>query len=155
MSVAIHPELAGFERRLHAAGIVTAVHADHLCVRLPLLASVRLRYDGERISFEPRFGAASRTLAAMSTIGSASALVVGMTVAGIALPAVVAVGALGMLASASDVMRFVITENAITRVTLLWAAARNGAPREIGAGPAVPIARDVTRDPVRARRDAQ
>lgn len=153
MSVALHPELTGFATRLEAAGIVAAVHADHLCVRLPLLASVRVRYDGARLAFEPRFGAVSRTVATMSTLGSVSALLVGMTLSGIAVPALVAVGGLGALAGAYDVMRFVVTESAITRVTMLWAGTRERSTAQLGAGPATPLAA-VERDRVQANRPA-
>jgi hypothetical protein len=153
--MALHPELAGFERRLEAAGMVAAVHADHLCVRLPLLASVRVRYDGARLSFEPRFGAASRTVATISTFGSVSALLVGMTLAGIAAPALVAVGAFGALASAYDVMRYVVTESAITRVTMLWTSAGERSAAEIGPGTTVPLGAPVGREPLRAARPAE
>ena len=152
MSAPLHPDLLGFERRLAAVGMVTAVHSDHLCVRLPLLASVRVRYDGARLSFDPRFGAASRTLAVVSTLISVSALVAGMTVAGIALPALVAVGAIGALAIAYDVMRFVVTESAITRVTMLWSArVPADTVRELDSGPAWPVHADVE-DTVRVPR---
>lgn len=154
MSMPLHPDLVGFGRRLEAAGIVAAVHSDHLCVRLPLLASVRVRYDGARLSFDPRFGAASRTVAVVSTFGSVSALVVGMTLAGIALPALVAAGSLGALASAYDVMRFIVTESAITRVTMLWSArVPPDTVRELDSGPARPMhagASETVRAPLRA-----
>lgn len=154
MSMALSPELTRFASRLEAAGIVTAAHADHLCVRLPLLASVRVRYDGARLSLEPRFGAVSRTVATMSTLGSVSALLVGMTLSGIAVPALVAIGGLGALAGAYDVMRFVVTENAITRVTMLWAGTGERPSAQLGAGPATPPAVAVERDRVQATRPA-
>ena len=156
MTMALHPELVSFERRLEESGIVAAVHSDHLCVRLPLLASVRLRFDGTRLTVDPRFGAASRTVATASTFGSVSALVVGMAVSGVALPAIVAVGAIGVLASAYDVMRFIVTESAITRVTYLWAARRTAtAPLAIGSGPAVPVRADAGAETVRAPRHVE
>jgi hypothetical protein len=138
MSASLHPELLRFGRQLEAVGMVAAVHADHLCVRLPLLASVRVRYDGDRLSLEPRFGAVSRTVAVMSTVGSVSALLVGMTAAGIAVPALIAVGALGTLAAAYDVMRFIVTEGAITRVTTLWSLPES-ASRGLFSAPAVTL----------------
>ena len=139
MSTSLHPELLRFGRQLEAVGMVAAVHADHLCVRLPLLASVRVRFDGERLSFEPRFGAVSRTVAVVSTVGSVSALLGGMTAGGIAVPALIAVGALGTLAAAYDVMRFIVTEGAITRVTTLWSLSSEGASRGLlTSAPPVP-----------------
>ena len=89
----------------------------------------------------------------MSTLGSVSALLVGMTLSGIAVPALVAVGGLGALAGAYDVMRFVVTESAITRVTMLWAGTRERSTAQLGAGPATPLAA-VERDRVQANRPA-
>jgi hypothetical protein len=144
MTASLHPELLRFGRELETVGMVAAVHADHLCVRLPLLASVRVRYDGARLSLEPRFGAVSRTTAAVSTFGSVSALIVGMTVAGIAVPALVAVASLGALAGIYDLMRFVVTEGAITRVTTLWSSPSAPASRDmLTSGPAAPMATGV------------
>jgi hypothetical protein len=140
MSAALHPELLRFGKRLEALGFVTAVHADHLCVRLPLLASVRVRYDGERLSLEPRFGAVSRNTAIITTVASVSALLVGMTITGIAVPALVAVAGLSSLAAAYDVMRFIVTDGAVTRVTMLWAFPAGSEQRDaIGSAPAVPL----------------
>ena len=42
-----------------------------------------------------------------------------------------AVGALGTLAAAYDVMRFVVTEGAITRVTTSWSLPRDTAARDL------------------------
>jgi hypothetical protein len=148
----LHPELLRFGRQLEAVGMVATVHADHLCVRLPLLASVRVRYDGARLTLEPRFGAASRTMATLSTFGSVSALIVGMTAAGIAVPALVAVGSLGALAGIYDVIRFVVTDGAITRVTTLWSLPSAPASRDVlTSGPAVPLETGV-REPTHATR---
>jgi hypothetical protein len=75
----------------------------------------------------------------VSTFGSVSALIAGMTVAGIALPALVAVGSLGALAGLYDVMRFIVTEGAVTRVVALWTLP-SAAPRGLlTSGPAVPL----------------
>jgi hypothetical protein len=154
MTEPLHPELLRFGRQLEAVGMVAATHADHLCVRLPLLASVRVRYDGARLTLEPRFGAVSRTTAAVSTFGSVSALIVGMTVAGIAVPALVAVGSLGALAGLYDVIRFVVTEGAVTRVTALWSLPSAAASRDVlKSGPAVPFETGV-REPTRVTRSS-
>ena len=153
MSASLHPELLRFGRELEAVGVVAAVHADHLCVRLPLLASVRVRYDGERLSLEPRFGAVSRGVAVFGSFGTVTALIVGLTATGTALPALVAVGAVGTLAAAYDVMRFVVTEGAITRVTTLWALPRDTGERDLlSSGAAAPLdARERERSPVSRR----
>src|SRR3954468_5632881 len=116
----LHPELLAFQARLEAGGLVVARHADHICVRLPLLCSVRVRYDGERIVYEPRIGAVSRTAATVSTFGIATAAVVGFAATAAALPTVVTVGTLGVLAVGYDVLRYLVIEGAMNRATLLW-----------------------------------
>jgi hypothetical protein len=151
--MALHPELARFQRRLEANGTVVAVHADHLCVRLPLLVSLRVRYDGERLAFDPRFGAMSRTAATVATFGAANAAVVGTLVAGVALPTLVAVCTIGVLATAYEALRYVVTESAVTRVVLLWGTRTEpAAPGAIGSGPATPVRVDAAADPVHAAR---
>jgi hypothetical protein len=138
--MSLHPDLVRFARRLDTAGVITAEHSDHLCVRLPLLASVRVRYDGVRLALEPRFGVASRNQATISTFASVIAAILGMAFSGVSVPALVTAGTLGVLASAYDLMRYVITEGAITRVTALWTApeSREIAPA-LGEGPAMPL----------------
>jgi hypothetical protein len=136
----LHPELLDFQRRLDAAGVVVAVHSDHLCVRLTLLASVRVRYDGTRLAFEPRFGAVPRATATASTFFAGTAGIIALIVTGAALPMTIGVGVLGVLGSAFDVMRYVVTESAITRVTMLWATRSEASiPGILGSGPARPM----------------
>jgi hypothetical protein len=147
----LHPELVNFQRRLDAAGVVVAVHSDHLCVRLTLLASVRVRYDGTRLTFEPRSGAASRAAATVVTLFAGTGGVIGLIVTGAALPMTIGVGILGVLGSAFDVMRYVVTESAITRVTMLWAThAEPSAPGALGSVPARPrhAGGETVRDPL-------
>lgn len=147
----LHPDLLDFQRRLDAVGVVAAVHSDHVCVRLPLLTSVRVRYDGARLAFEPRFGAATRGLATMSTFFAATAGVCALVFNGVALPYVVGIGVLGTLGAVFDAMRYVVTESAVTRVALLWSAfvGAAAAPGALGAGPARPIHPGVAAETVR------
>jgi hypothetical protein len=153
--MALHPELLGFQRRLESSGMVVAAHGDHLCVRLPLLISLRVRYDGERLSFDPRFGAASRGTATVATFGVMNAAVVGAALSGVALPLVVAVGSIGAMAAAYEGLRYIVTESAITRVALLWAArsgpAASASPGALGSGAAEPLRADARADPLRVR----
>lgn len=137
----LHPELLAFQARLEAAGFVAVRHADHVCVRLALLCSVRVRYDGARLTFEPRVGAASRTAVSVSTFGIAVAAVTGLVGTAAALPFVVAAGTLSALGVGWDALRYVLTEGAITRATLLWALAHPaGAPVVAFPAPANPPA---------------
>jgi hypothetical protein len=150
----LHPELVSFQRRLEASGTVVAVHADHLCVRLPLLVSLRVRYDGQRLAFDPRFGAVSRMTGTMTTFSVVNVAVVGSAFAGIALPAVVAVCTVGVLAAAYEGLRYIVTESAITRVALLWGA-RADPSAALGSGPGQPFRTPAAADPVHAERRAE
>jgi hypothetical protein len=157
----LHPELARFQRRLESAGTIVAAHADHLCVRLPLLISLRVRYDGERLAFDPRFGAASRGTATITTFGVMNAAILGAALGGVALPLVVAVGTIGVMAAAYEGLRYIVTESAITRVTLLWGtrdAARADEQGDavsaavLGSGPAEPLRAGAAADTPRVHR---
>ena len=150
--MSLHPELVTFQRRLETTGVVVAVHADHLCVRLPLLASVRVRYDGARLAFDPRFGTSSRTMATASALLGSTAAVAVLVFSGVGLPIVVGVGVLAVLGSAYDTMRYVVTESAITRVALLWAGRPSiDSVAALGTGPARPLHADASLETVQAR----
>ena len=148
----LHPELARFQRRLESSGAIVAAHADHLCVRLPLLISLRVRYDGERLAFDPRFGAVSRGTATIGIFGVMNAAVVGVALAGVGLPAMVLVGTIGLFGTVYETLRYVVTEAAITRVSLLWGTRHDTpAPAALGVGRAEPMHAPATADPVRVR----
>jgi hypothetical protein len=119
------PEIAALSTDLERLGVVVAPHRDHLCVRLPLFASVRVRLDDQgRLNCEPMFGPLPRTRAFLVSTTALTAL------AGAALythadfaPIVAFVAVMSGLGS---VCRFVLTENCITRVQMLWAARQRG-----------------------------
>ena len=50
------PELAALRAELERLGHVVAPHGDHLCVRLPLFASVRVRLEEGRLRCQPLVG---------------------------------------------------------------------------------------------------
>ena len=137
----LHPALLAFHTRLDAAGVVAARHSDHLCVRLDLLCSVRVRYDGQRLRCEARVGLVSRGLATVATFGIAAGAVAGAALLGAALPIVVTAGTLGALAAGAETLRYLLTEATITRVTLLWELERAHStqeglfPADAGAAP--------------------
>jgi hypothetical protein len=116
------PELASFRADLEELGYVVVPHGDHLCVRLPQFASVRVTLDEEGLQFIPQFGPLRRHHSSALTLGGASAAVV----AALALTGVgaVALGAafLGTMLAARDVGRYIVTEGCITRLQLMWAA---------------------------------
>ncbi len=129
------PELAAFRADLEELGYVVVPHGDHLCVRLPQFASVRVRLREGTLQFVPQFGPLRRQYSSALTLGGASAVVVGalaLTGAG-----AVALGAafVGVMLAARDIGRYVVTEGCITRLQLLWAArvamtARASAPTQ-------------------------
>lgn len=135
------PELAAFRADLQELGYVVVPHGDHLCVRLPQFASVRVRLRDGNLQFIPQFGPLRRQHSSVLTIGGASAVVMGAL-------ALTGVGALafgaafvGLMLAARDVGRYVTTEGCMTRLQLLWAARTEPtlrlrtAQRPLGTGP--------------------
>jgi hypothetical protein len=123
------PELAAFRDELEALGYIVVPHGDHLCVRLPQFASVRVRVREGALQFVPQFGPFRRQHSTALTLGGASAAVIGaLALTGVGA---VAVGAafLGIMLAARDVGRYVVTEGCVTRLQLLWAARTAGAVR--------------------------
>jgi hypothetical protein len=122
------PELASFRADLEELGYVVVPHGDHLCVRLPQFASVRVKLDTEGLQFIPQFGPLRRHHSSALTLGGASAAVA----AALALTGVgaVALGAafIGTMLAARDVGRYIVTEGCITRLQLLWTARASGMP---------------------------
>jgi hypothetical protein len=121
-ATALVPELAAFRADLEQLGYVVVPHGDHLCVRLPQFASVRVRLRDGALQFVPQFGALRRQHSSALTLGGASAAVVGaLALTGVGA---LALGAafVGVMLAARDVGRYVVTEGCITRLQLLWAA---------------------------------
>lgn len=120
------PELAAFRSDLEELGYVVVPHGDHLCVRLPQFASVRVKLGEEGLQFIPQFGPLRRHHSSALTLGGASAAVA----AALALTGVgaIALGAafVGTMLAARDVGRYIVTEGAITRLQLLWRARAAG-----------------------------
>ena len=116
---ALHPALLELRTELERQGFVVVCHGDYICVRLPLVASVRIRLNGGQLHFEPRFGpfgrgtslVATPVLAALTVIGAAS-------VAPVAPLVVVAFAA--TVTILHDIQRLIMTEGAMTRLQLLW-----------------------------------
>jgi hypothetical protein len=126
------PEIAALRTELERLGVVVAPHRDHLCVRLPLFASVRVRVDEQgRLNCEPMFGPLRRM---HSFLVSTTGL---MVLAGGALymhaPAAPLLAFVAIMSGLGSVCRFVITENCVTRVQMLWAARQRA--REAIPGP--------------------
>ena len=69
------PELASFRAHLEELGYVVVPHGDHLCVRLPQFASVRVKLGTDGLQFIPQFGPLRRHHSSALTLGGASAAV--------------------------------------------------------------------------------
>lgn len=120
----LHPSLVELSGELDRLGYKVVPHGDHLCVRLPLFSSVRIRFDGERYRFTPQFGPFGRSGGLLVTSAVAASAVGGLALAvGAAAPTLIA-GFLGVVALAHDACRFVITEGALTRLQQTVAISR-------------------------------
>lgn len=117
------PQIAALRAELEELGVVVAPHRDHLCVRLPFFASVRVRVDDQgRLDCEPMFGPLNRTHAVTASATILSAVTAGLLYfTGLTPLAVGAMFATIMSGLASG-WRFILTENCITRIQLLWTA---------------------------------
>jgi hypothetical protein len=114
------PELAAFRGDLEALGYVVVPHGDHLCVRLPQFASVRVKLGADGLEFIPQFGPLRRHHSSALTLGGASAAVAGaLALTGVGAIAL-GVAFLGTMLAARDVGRYIATEGCITRLQLLW-----------------------------------
>jgi hypothetical protein len=138
------PEIAALRADLERLGIVVAPHSDHLCVRLPLFASVRVRVDEQgRLDCEPMFGPLPRTRALLFSTTVLTALAGGLLYTTGASPLALTVAFVGVISALGSVCGFVLTESCITRVQMLWAArigARRDAPSTL-PHPSIPTLR--------------
>ena len=117
------PEIAALRTELERLGVVVAPHRDHLCVRLPLFASVRVRVDEQgRLDCEPMFGPLPRTKALLLSTTALTALAGGLLSTTGASPAALTAAFVAIMSAIGSGWRFVLTESCITRVQLLWAA---------------------------------
>ena len=120
MNESIEPPLRELERRLRSAGIVVAPFRDHLEIRLPLFASVRVSIADGQLVCEPRFGFVARDRATWATlIGLGAVTAVFLLTQGVT-PVSVMLGFLGVSSTASTAIRYQLTESAITRVQTAW-----------------------------------
>ena len=115
----MHPTLTELSEELDRLGYKVVSHGDHICVRLPLFSSVRVRVAGDRFRFSPQFGPFGRTGGLLVTSGVAAAAVGGIALAFGVAPVTIIAGFLGVVALAHDACRFVITEGALTRLQQL------------------------------------
>lgn len=113
------PVLDALRAELERLGYVVVPHgAGGICVRLPLVASVRIRRDdGGRFRFTPKFGPFGRSGGLLFTTAASAAVVGGTAVAaGVAAPLTLVAAFLGVTALAHDACRFILTEGCLTRL---------------------------------------
>jgi hypothetical protein len=124
MTKSLDHELMQLNTELDRLGYKVVPHGDHLCVRLPLFASVRVHHVDGKFRFSPQFGPFGRTGGLFFTSGVA-ALALGGAAVAVGLSAVtLVVGFLGVVALAHDACRFVVTEGALTRLQQLASSGR-------------------------------
>ena len=110
--------LTELRQTLDRLGYVVVPHKDHLCVRLPLAASVRVYSSAGRVRLVSRFGPFGRTTGVLVT-GALSVVAVAGALALLAPPVALVAGFLGLVGLAHDGYRFVLTESCTTRLQQL------------------------------------
>ncbi|MDQ3674306.1 MAG: hypothetical protein M3365_08030 [Gemmatimonadota bacterium] len=125
---ALDAALVSLRSELEQLDYVVVPHGDHICVRLPLLSSVRIRHDGDRFRFTPQFGPLRRSGGLLVTSGVSVAAVAGAAFAVGLAPITLVVGFLGVIALAHDACRFVVTEGCLTRLQNIIAGGLQRAP---------------------------
>lgn len=121
---------------------VVVPHGDHICVRLPLISSVRIRHNGARFRFTAQFGPFRRSGGLLFTSGVSAAAFAGTAFAVGLAPLTLVVGFLGVIALAHDACRFVITEGCLTRLQNIIAASsanRSHPERSLSTGQAASL----------------
>jgi hypothetical protein len=119
---ALDPDLEMLRSELERLDYVVVQHGDHICVRLPLVSSVRIRHSEGRFRFVPQFGPFRRSGGLLFTSGISVVAVGATALAFGAAPLTLIVGFLGMVALAHDACRFVLTEGCLTRLQQLIAS---------------------------------
>lgn len=118
----LDPELAVLSSDLEKLDYVVVNHGEYICVRLPLISSVRIHHTDGHFRFVPQVGPFNRSTGLFVTTGisvagvAAAALMVGLT------PLTFVLGFLGVVAVGHDACRFAITEGCLTRLQQLIAA---------------------------------
>jgi hypothetical protein len=138
----LDPALLTLRSELEHLDYVVVPHGDHICVRLPLISSVRIRHDGDRFRFTPQFGPFRRSGGLLLTSAVSVAAVAGAAFTVGLAPLTLVVGFLGVMALAHDACRFVITEGCLTRLQQIIATTiglRNNPERPLTGGQQTPL----------------
>ena len=115
------PEIVVLRAELEQLGVVVAPHRDHLCVRLPLFASVRVRVDERgNLDCEPMFGPLNRTHALLASMTLMTAVTGGLLYATGISPLAFGAAFLTVMSGIGSAWPFILTESCITRIQMLW-----------------------------------
>ena len=110
--------LAPLRAELQRLGYVVVPHGTELCIRLPLLCSVRIGNKNGQLRVRSKFGPLGRTAALLaSSVVATAAVAVSAFTAG--APLTILVAFFGVLVLAHDACRFVLTEGCLTRLQQL------------------------------------
>ena len=123
--ISTDPALVTLRAELERRGMVVVPHGDHLCVRLPLFVSVRLRREGGTLRAIPQLGPLTRGPGFAATLAPLLATGAGILVAGLTAP-LVAAACVALGVALAGVSAVVIAEGCLTRVTVLWELGGSG-----------------------------
>ena len=136
MASHIDPQLERLGAELSRTGHTVVPHGDHLCVRLPFFASVRIRVTNGVLRCEQRFGLMSRDLAVFGGTGLLATVTAGAFALRGIDPVSFALAFVSVLAAMTDVIRVTVSEAATTRVQLLHAMLHGSVSHDLSdAGP--------------------
>ena len=107
--------LVPLEDKLRKLGYVVVPHGADVCVRLPLLCSVRMREEDGNVRFIAKFGPFGRSTGLAVTTSVAITAVAATAVVGGFVPAAIASFA-GIAALTIEACRFIVTEGCLTRL---------------------------------------
>jgi hypothetical protein len=113
-------DLESLSADLERLDYVVARHGDFVCVRLPLISSVRIHHTPEgRFRFVPQVGPLKRSTSLFLTSGVALAAVGGTALEFGPTTTTLVVSFLGIIALAHEACRFVLTEGCLARIQQL------------------------------------
>lgn len=133
----LDPDLELLCDDLEQLDYVVVKHGDFVCVRLPLISSVRIHHKEGRFRFVPQVGPFRRSAGLLISSSVAIAAVAGAALAFGLAPVTFIVGFLGVVVLAHDACRFVLTEGCLTRLQQLITS--RGMTRSQPAATPIPV----------------
>jgi len=116
-------ELEALSDELERLDHVVVRHGEWVCVRLPLISSVRIHHTADgRFRFVPQIGPFRRSVGLLFTSAVSAAAVIASAIAYGDAPLTLILAFLGAIALVHDACRFVLTEGCMTRLQQLIAS---------------------------------